>query len=70
MFFYNLYKCNLITSILNFINNKRTFFISVLNFVNNEGVSFRFFFTFFFYNLYKYNLIIFVFNKKVIINNI
>ena len=70
VFFYNLYKCNLIVSAFDFINSERVFFIFIFNFINNERVSFRFFFTFFFYNLYKYNLIIFTFNKEVIINNI
>ena len=55
-FFYNLYKCNLI--------------VFIFNFINNEGASFRFFFIFFFYNLCKCNLIVFILNKKVIINNI
>ena len=56
IFFYNLYKYNLITFIFNFVNSK--------------GASFKFFFIFFLYNLYKCNLIVFIFNKRVIINNI
>ena len=70
MFFYNLYKYNLIISALDFVNNKEVSFISTLNSINNEGAFFRFFFTFFSCNSCRYNLIIFIFNKKVIINNI
>ena len=67
---YNLYKYNLITSALNFINNKGVSFIFIFLFINSKGASFKFFFIFFSYNLYKYNLIMFVLNKKIIINNI
>ena len=70
VFFYNLYKCNLIISVFNSVNNEETFFIFIFNFINSKKAFFKFFFTFFFYNLYKYNLIIFIFNKEVIINNI
>ena len=70
IFFYNLYKCNLIISAFDSVNNKGVFFIFTFNSVNSEGVFFIFFFIFFSYNLYKCNLIIFIFNKKIIINNI
>ena len=81
---YNSCKCDLITSVLNFVNGEEAsftsaldstngggvFFTSVLDSVNSRGVSFKFFFIFFSYNLYRYNLIISIFNKEVIINNI
>ena len=70
IFFYNLYKYNLIASAFNSVNNKRAFFIFIFNFINSKRVSFRFFFIFFSYNLYKYNLIVSIFNKRIIINNI
>ena len=70
VFPYNLYKCDLITSALDSVNDRGVSFISVLDSVNDRRASFRFFFTFFSYNSYKCNLIVSALNKRVIVNDI